>query len=53
METTLQLLKSAYHSTASLIVHGAPKIALAALVIVVGLLLARVARAVLHRGLGS
>lgn len=52
METTLQLLKSAYHSTASLVVAGAPKIALAAAVIVVGLLLARIARAGLHRLLG-
>jgi len=52
METILQTLKSAYHSTESLIVSGAQKIAVAAVVIVVGLLLARVARAVLHRVLG-
>jgi hypothetical protein len=52
METILETLKNAYHSTASLIVSGAPKIGVAAVVIVVGLLLARVARAVLHRVLG-
>ena len=52
METTIQMLKSAYHSTASIVVAGAPKIAIAAVVIVVGLLLARVARAVLHYVLG-
>jgi hypothetical protein len=49
METILETLKSAYISTASLIVSGAPKIAVAAVVIVVGVLLARVARAALHR----
>src|SRR5690349_8358681 len=52
METLLQMLKSAYASTSSMVVSGAPKIAAAALVIVVGVLLARVARAVLHRLLG-
>src|SRR5215813_4187278 len=49
METIFQTFKSAFASTASLIVSGAPKILVAAVVIVVGLLLARVARAVLHR----
>ena len=49
METLLQMLKSAYSATSSMVVSGAPKIAAAAVVIVVGLLLARVARAVLHR----
>jgi hypothetical protein len=52
METLIQMLKSAYASTSSLVASGAPKIAVAAVVIVVGLLLARVARAVLHRLLG-
>ena len=48
METLLQMLKSAYASTSSMVVSGAPKIAAAAAVIVVGLLLARIARAALH-----
>ena len=52
METILQMLKSAYASTSSMVVSGAPKIAAVVVVIVVGLLLARVARAALQGVLG-
>jgi len=52
METLLHMLKSAYASTSSLIVSGAPKIAVVTLVIVVGVLLARVVRAGLQYVLG-
>jgi hypothetical protein len=52
MENLFQMLKSAYASTSSLVVSGAPKIAVVTVVIVVGLLLARIARAGLHRVLG-
>jgi hypothetical protein len=52
METLIQLFKDTYASTSSIIVSGAPKIAIAALVIVVGLLVARTARAALHHALG-
>ena len=43
METLLQMLKSAYASTSSMVVSGAPKIAAVIVVVVVGLLLARIA----------
>ena len=49
MDTFIQILKTAYESTSSAIVSAAPKIAAVAVVIVVGLLVARVARAVVHR----
>ncbi|MGE0545814.1 MAG: hypothetical protein AB7O24_21850 [Kofleriaceae bacterium] len=52
MEELYQLVKSTYASTASLVGSAAPKIAIAAIVVVAGLFLARVARAALHRGLG-
>jgi mechanosensitive ion channel-like protein len=52
MQTLLHILKSAYASTSSLVVSGAPKIAVAILVIVLGLLVARVVRAGLHYALG-
>jgi len=52
METLLQMLKSAYASTSSLVVSGAPKIAVVTLVIVVGVLLARIVRAGLQHVLG-
>ncbi len=49
METLFQTLENAYASTSSMIASGAPKVAVAAIVIVVGLLLARIARAGLQR----
>ena len=49
MDTFIQILKTAYESTSSAIVSAAPKIAAVAVVLVVGLLLARVARALVHR----
>ena len=49
MDAFIQILKTAYESTSSAIVSAAPKIAAVAVVIVVGLLLARVARAIVHR----
>ena len=52
METLLQLLKDTYASTSSMVVSGAPKIAIVAIVVVVGLLLARLVRAIVHHGLG-
>jgi len=52
METLLEMFKNAYASTSSMVVSGAPKILAAAVVIVVGLLVARVARAVLLHALG-
>ena len=52
MDTLIHILKSAYASTSSTIVAVAPKIAAVAVVIVVGVLLARIARAVVHRALG-
>jgi hypothetical protein len=52
METVIQMLESAYASTSSMVVTWGPKIAALAVVIVVGVLLARIARAALHRLLG-
>ena len=49
MDTFIQILKSAYESTSSAIVSAAPKIAAVVVVLAVGLLLARVARAIVHR----
>jgi len=48
MDTLIQTLKSAYAATSSTIVEVAPKIAAVIVVVAVGLLLARVARAALH-----
>src|SRR4029079_3044744 len=52
MESILQALKTAYASTSSIVVAGAPKIAATAIIIVVGVLLARIVRATLLRALG-
>src|SRR5262249_19798420 len=46
--TFIQILKSTYASTSATIVEVAPKIAAVVVIVVVGLLLARVARAALH-----
>jgi hypothetical protein len=48
MDTLIQILKSTYASTSSTIVEVAPKIAAVLVVVVVGVLLARVVRAALH-----
>jgi mechanosensitive ion channel-like protein len=48
MDTFIQILKSTYASTSATIVEAAPKIAAVVVIVVVGLLLARVARAALH-----
>jgi hypothetical protein len=52
MDTLIQILKSTYESTSSTIVSVAPKIAVVVIVVALGLLLARVARAALHWVLG-
>jgi len=52
METLIDMLKSTYAWTSSMVVSGAPKIAAVAVVIVVGVLFARIARAALHHVLG-
>lgn len=52
METLIDMLKSSYAWTSSMVVSGAPKIAAVAVVIVVGVLFARIARAALHHVLG-
>jgi len=52
METLIDMLKSTYAWTSEMVVSGAPKIAVVAIVIVVGVLLARIARAALHHLLG-
>ena len=49
MDKFIQILKTAYESTSSALVSAAPKIAAVAVVIVLGLILARVARAIVHR----
>ena len=49
MDKFIQILKTTYESTSSALVSAAPKIAAVAVVIVLGLILARVARAVVHR----
>ena len=49
MDKFIQILKTAYESTSSAVVSAAPKIAAVAVVIVLGLILARVARAIVHR----
>jgi hypothetical protein len=49
MDNFIQILKSTYESVSSAVVWAAPKIAAVAVVLVVGLLVARVARAVVHR----
>jgi hypothetical protein len=49
MDNFIQILKSTYESVSSAVVWAAPKIAAAAVVIVVGLLVARIARAVVQR----
>jgi hypothetical protein len=51
MDNFIQILKSTFESTSSAIVAAAPKVAACAVVIVVGLLVARIARAVVQRGL--
>ena len=48
MDTFIQILKSTYASTSATIIQVAPKIAAVVVIVVVGLLLARVARAALH-----
>ena len=52
METLIEMLKSSYAWTSSTVVSGAPKIAAVAVVVVVGVLLARIVRAALHHVLG-
>jgi hypothetical protein len=52
MDTLVSILKTTWESTSSAIVAVAPEIAAVAVVIVVGLLLARIARAAVHRVLG-
>jgi hypothetical protein len=49
MDNFIQILKSTFDATSSAITSAAPKIAAAAVVIVVGLLVARIARAVVQR----
>jgi hypothetical protein len=51
MDNFIQILKSTFETTWSTIVSAAPKIAAVAVVIVVGLLVARIARAIVQRGL--
>jgi hypothetical protein len=48
MDTLIQILKSTYASTSATIVEVAPKIAAVLVVVVLGVLLARVVRAALH-----
>jgi hypothetical protein len=52
METLIDMLKSTYAWTSEMVVTGGPKIAVVALVIVVGVLVARIVRAALHHALG-
>lgn len=49
MDNFIQILKSTFETTSSAIATAAPKIAAVALVIVVGLLAARIARAIVQR----
>ena len=48
MDTLIQILKSTFATTSSTIVEAAPKIAAVVVIVALGLLLARVARAALH-----
>ena len=49
MDKFIQILKSTYESTSSAVVSAAPKIAAVAVVLIVGLLVARLARAIVQR----